>query len=299
MRAGIKTRPITERKPAGGLACFSFVPLHLLPALLLITSASDAEISSRERVMKDREAKKPLVAHVVVALADNDSQGIVKIPSHLGDGDDPAGNLYWGARYGLRTFLSKSAGWSIVQFASSHPEHVLERIVLKKQLAKNTVAYVVADAWRGENIGDAIQTFTRMAAGHDREAVFVQTSSGGTIELNAGGSAHVVAYLGHNGLMEITVSDPPPPPEGAAPRSTIVLACISGSYFEPFMKKGGAHFLLATRGLMAPESYTFDAALTAWFLGRSGREVKTEAASAYCRYQKCSQRAGNALFATQ
>ena len=41
----------------------------------------------------------------MVALADNDHQGIVPVPRQLGDGDDPANNLYWGARYGVKTYF--------------------------------------------------------------------------------------------------------------------------------------------------------------------------------------------------
>jgi hypothetical protein len=35
--------------------------------------------------------------HVFVALCDNKNQGIVPVPEKLGRGDDPDGNLYWGA----------------------------------------------------------------------------------------------------------------------------------------------------------------------------------------------------------
>jgi len=33
------------------------------------------------------------VIYVVVALCDNVNQGIVPVAAHLGDGEDPAGNL--------------------------------------------------------------------------------------------------------------------------------------------------------------------------------------------------------------
>ena len=33
---------------------------------------------------------------VFIALADNDSQGIVKVPKAIGNGNDPERNLYWG-----------------------------------------------------------------------------------------------------------------------------------------------------------------------------------------------------------
>src|SRR5207249_4829544 len=37
------------------------------------------------------------VIHVVVALCDNQYQGIVPVPALIGNGDNPAKNLYWGA----------------------------------------------------------------------------------------------------------------------------------------------------------------------------------------------------------
>ena len=33
---------------------------------------------------------------VFVALADNQSQGIIPVPAKLGNGEDPEHNLYWG-----------------------------------------------------------------------------------------------------------------------------------------------------------------------------------------------------------
>ena len=43
------------------------------------------------------------VIHVFVALADNVNQGIVSVSASLGNGDNPASNLYWGAAFGIKT----------------------------------------------------------------------------------------------------------------------------------------------------------------------------------------------------
>ena len=44
------------------------------------------------------QAQRPArLVHVFVALADNAHQGIVPVPAALGNGDDAAQNLYWGA----------------------------------------------------------------------------------------------------------------------------------------------------------------------------------------------------------
>src|SRR2546423_15071378 len=52
--------------------------------------------------------------HVFVALADNEHQGIVPIPARLGNGLDPAHNLYWGAAAGVKTFFIRSTDWAQV-----------------------------------------------------------------------------------------------------------------------------------------------------------------------------------------
>ena len=76
--------------------------------LLLPVAVFAAETdSAARRVLEDFNAGKPLVAHVIVALADNEHQGIVPIPSTLGDGDRPQSNLYWGAMYGVKGFSAK------------------------------------------------------------------------------------------------------------------------------------------------------------------------------------------------
>jgi hypothetical protein len=56
----------------------------------------------------------PRVVHVFVALADNLNQGIVPVPSRLGNGEDAEGNLYWGSAYGIKTFLFRSSDWKTV-----------------------------------------------------------------------------------------------------------------------------------------------------------------------------------------
>ena len=46
--------------------------------------------------------------HVHVASCDNKYQGIVPVPSKIGNGQDPNNNLYWGCGYGIRTYFKKA-----------------------------------------------------------------------------------------------------------------------------------------------------------------------------------------------
>ena len=52
--------------------------------------------------------------HVFVALCDNKYQGITRVSAALGNGQNPNTNLYWGARYGIRTYFKKSDDWILL-----------------------------------------------------------------------------------------------------------------------------------------------------------------------------------------
>ncbi len=73
-------------------------------------AATGAQV--QKRIDSDLAAGRPIVVHVVTALCDNKYQGIVRVPKQLGNGQDPANNLYWGALYGVRTFFKRSREWS-------------------------------------------------------------------------------------------------------------------------------------------------------------------------------------------
>ena len=72
--------------------------------------------------------------HVFVALCDNVNQGIVPVPSKLGNGQDSKNNLYWGALYGVKTHFKNSKDWTLVKTIKSENPKILERMLLKHQL---------------------------------------------------------------------------------------------------------------------------------------------------------------------
>lgn len=247
--------------------------------------------------MPPREAG-PRVAHVVVALCDNVHQGIVPVPAALGDGDDLRGNLYWGARYGVKTFLSRSAGWTVSATEENPAPGILERVIFRTEIAGSgggkEEVFLVADAWRGRRIRGAVESFLEMSAGRRVERVSI-SSGKKQFTLVAGGGAQVVAYVGHDGLMDFSLSSPAAE-KGAAPRGAIVLACASKAFFGEHLRQAGAGPLLLTTGLMAPEAYTLDAALRAFFEEGSPEAVREAAAAAYDRYQNCGLAAARRLF---
>jgi hypothetical protein len=235
------------------------------------------------------QSSPPRTVHVFVALADNVNQGIVPVPAKLGKGDDPEHNLYWGAAGGVKTFFARSADWKLISQPHSPKAEVLERCVFKHRA---TNVYVVADAYQGDRIQQAIIDFLSAAAGDHAEEV---KAGAGLPTISAGGAANLVAYIGHDGFMDFQLPNLPRP-KNTARREAIVLACISKTYFAEALRSTGAHPLLWTTGLMAPEAYTLKDALDGWIAGESDEQIRERAAHAYDRYQKCGIKGARRLF---
>jgi len=226
--------------------------------------------------------------HVFVALCDNENQGIVPVPAKLGNGKDPSQNLYWGALYGVKTYLKKArSDWKLVATLASQNVNVLERILFKH---KQKDVYLLADAWDGERIEQCIINYLKSANGQ-----MADTIEYGSVKMAFGGEADMLAYVGHNGLMDFMLDlehqEPP-----AKPCDAIILACYSKSYFEDYIREAGANPILWTTHLMAPEAYVLDAALKGWIKQENGAQIDERAAQAYNKYQKCGIRGARNLF---
>lgn len=229
----------------------------------------------------------PRVVHVFVALADNEHQGIIPVPKRLGNGLDPENNLYWGAAFGVKAFFAHSSEWKLLSAGSGPKLEVLERCIFKH---RSQDVYLVADAYRGDQIRQAIVDFLKAAAGTNPEKITVK---GFTLSEDAS----LVAYIGHEGLMDFQLSEHPRG-AGGGKRQAIILACLSKSYFAARLRAAGAEPLLWTTGLMAPEAYTLKDALDGWVLKESDQQIRERAAAAYDRYQKCGLRASRRLLVT-
>ena len=112
--------------------------------------------------------------------------------------------------------------------------------------------------------------------------------------LNFGGGAQLLAYIGHDGLMEFNVKGSFTPHDPLQ-RDAIILACISKDYFKPYLKQTNANPLIWSTGLMSPEAYTLEGAIQGWILNENNHEIRDRAARAYHTYQKCSIKAARNL----
>jgi hypothetical protein len=249
---------------------------QMLAFLLLITASAFAQ------------PEKVRTVHVFVALADNKYQGIVPVPARIGNGDDADNNLYWGAAAGVKTFFARSDNWKLLWHGKTANSVVLDRCIFKHRTHE---VYLVADAYRGREIKSAIVDFLEAAGANAIEKVSVPNT---TVTLNAGGGSDLVAYIGHDGLMDFELTRFPTN-HNTSRRFAILLACASKQYFSAAIRASGAYPLLWTTNLMAPEAYTLKAALDGWIDGETEKQVQQRAAEAYSKYQKCSVAASKKL----
>jgi len=236
------------------------------------------------------------VIHVFVALCDNVNQGIVPVAPALGNGDDPQRNLYWGAAFGVKTFFARSRDWQLVESrtpGSKSPTVVLERSIFKHRTRN---AFLVAEAYRGLYIKQATQDFLAAAAGTPEESIEVAVN-GKWLPIYPGGSADLIAYVGHDGVMDFQLASVPVKRDEEQ-REAIILACASKNYFAAPLKATGAKPLVWTTNLMAPEAYILAAAIDGWLNHEGDEQIRMRAAKAYSQYQHLSLQSAGRLFAT-
>jgi hypothetical protein len=219
-----------------------------------------------------------LLVWVFVPLCDNANQGIVPVSAVLGNGQNPRSNLYWGAMYGMKTFFRRSKHWRALQLVSkSKKPAVLDQVGFQGSFSGKRVQ-VLAWAYDGAQMQQALQDFFAAAAE---------------------GQADLVAFCGHNGLMDMKLKSYPEGKKAAGADYAVVLACKSRDYFLKPLRRAGCRPLITTTGFMAPEAYTLEAIIRTWASGGDSSTVKQAAAFAYANYQKCSSRAALRLFAAE
>jgi hypothetical protein len=224
--------------------------------------------------------------HVFVALCDNKYQSIAPVPAQIGDGQNPNTNMYWGGGFGVRSFFKNSKDWVLIT-KKPIDTLILERLVFKN---KTNNYYLVADAFDGRYIKTAINTMLHSTAGHSKDTIHLPKT---VIGIN--GNAALLAYIGHNGLMNFDLSESFQTLDKKQ-RTCIVLVCKSAEYFAPILRAAGAKPLLLTTDLMCPEAYTLHDALTGFLRNESDEMIRTRAVKSYIKYQKCDMAKSENLF---
>ncbi len=227
--------------------------------------------------------------YLQVALCDNTYQGIVPIPAKIGNGQDPGANLYWGAAFGIKTFFRKSKNWELISTRNPN-DTILERLIFRHKQHK--AVYLVADAYNGKYIKQCTVDFLNNSSGTVKDTVMVTGKA-----LGIKGHATTLAYIGHDGLMDFQLKETFINTDKVK-RDIFVLACFSKKYFAPYLAQAQVKPVLWTSHLMAPEAYIIHDALEIYLNKGTPEQVRSHAAAAYARYQKCSLKAAQNLLVT-
>ena len=210
------------------------------------------------------------------------------VPAGIGNGQDPNSNLYWGCGAGIRTWFKNSKEWVLVKKYRVDSVR-LERFVFKHNSKQY---YLVADAYDGRYIKQCTIDFLKSCGGQLKD-----TLRANGIAAGINGNAKLVAYIGHDGLMDFRLNQSFQNTDGMV-RDAIILACISKRFFAPLLAPTKANPLVWTTGLMCPEAYTLHDALGSYIRNEPAATVRTYAAKAYARHQKCSEKAARNLLVT-
>lgn len=258
----------------------------------LPTTLPPSREASYQRLKEKIAAGEPIVVHTMVALCDNDYQGIVPVSAALGNGMDLRSNLYWGARYGLKSHFKRAAEWQLLQEELDPTAEILERVVFYRTYPNGAKVYLVADAFRGDKMKECLVALFDAVSGRKFDRVNLKNDTIGTA-----GGADLIVFNGHNGLMDyyklkfLNSAD-------QVLREVAVIGCASKDYFNPHLEKAGAYPLLMTTNLMAPEAYVLQGLVDSWAMEQEGEEIRRSAGAAYHAYQKCGLKGATRLFST-
>jgi hypothetical protein len=210
---------------------------------------------------------------VFIALCDNKTQGIQPVGAKIGDGDVPDDNLYWGCTDGFGSYFKHSKEWKLLKAESDVSDIVLRRMTLRHGSGKMTLT---AEAYRGSAMKKCLEDFESAVAS---------------------GEYDLVAFIGHNGLMDFTLQEPKVPEIRPKHTDAIVLCCMSQRYFRPRLEHEQVRPILLTQQLMYPGAFILHDVLQVWIDHGSPEEMRAAAGRAYARNQKISVKAATGIFA--
>ncbi len=244
------------------------------------------------RLQSKLDNKEDLWVHVLVPLCDNEHQGIVPVSQSLGDGSNPKSNLYWGALYGVKTHLKKHKDWTLVESIQqpNMDDVILERVVFRKETDGQSI-YIVADAYRGDQMKDCLSDYLNALAGKSKASLHVHDTDIGIL-----GNADLIVFNGHNGLMDVEMDIIPNQDDSY--RDAMAIACASHGYFTGHLEYTGGYPLLMTTNLLAPEAYVLENVISTWAEGKDGKSIADAAGKAYHEYQNCGYKGARRLFTT-
>jgi hypothetical protein len=246
-----------------------------------------------DRVITDLAAGRPLVVEVHVPLCDNSI--IACGNARLGDGDNPDTNLYWATTPGFGAwFARKGNGWKRVLHhrGDATGDADIVAIDVHRRTIRTPAAWrrrgapatyelaLVIHGWRGKAIDRALAAYAADLSGGPSRVLELADGT----KLHAGGAAQLVAWVGHNRLMDLDRYTWPAP--GKAVTGTIAIACHTAAYMEQQVASATRVPLLMTRDLLFANAAPLEATVLAFASGGTYATMRGAAADAYAAVRK-------------
>lgn len=221
----------------------------------------------------------PLVAHVLVPLCDNEHQGIIPTSPKIGDGLKPNSNLYWATSKGVKRYFSELADWKLLKSIENPKENVLERVIFYKKFPNGAQVYLVADAYRGDKMPECLDDYFNSLSEHLKDSVVLDKI---TIPINGG--ADLIAFNGHNGLMDESTSFTKATAH-TRPKDAVSISCASRGYFKPYYLQTNSFPLVHTTNLLYPGAFILEGILNEWAMLKSEKDCKIGAGNGYYKHK--------------
>jgi hypothetical protein len=242
------------------------------------------------------QSGKPLVVEVFVPLCSDKRGGPCGKHDGAGEADNLDDNIYWGAIWGARRYLSRGyLGWKQLEVGAGESWE-LERAVYSRSVngarwgVSGTVEQIVVlHAIHGDSGKDALSRFRDRA------------HSGGSVHFAGRDEpVHVVGFMGRNPLLvngkvpkEVDLPEPSSS-SGAIPSFSI--AAHSRETLGPWLSSTGSHPLLLARGPVASEAYVLQSVLDGLARDDNVWTLEQRTIKSYAKFQKISERVSALYF---
>lgn len=255
----------------------------LFYALLLTTNFIAQKVENRSGIIhylsQKIENKEPLVAHILVPLCDNEHQGIVPTSASIGDGMKPDHNLYWATSKGVKRYFKELKDWELQRLDYDPSKDILQRVIFKKSFANGAVVYIVADAYRGDRMPECLDDYFNSLSEHKKDTLIINND---TIGIN--GSADLIAFNGHNGLMDENTTFEKATSQ-TRPKDAVSISCASRGYFKAMYLETNSYPLVHTTNLLYPGAFILEGIINKWAMLESDIECKKAAGDAYYKHK--------------
>ena len=225
--------------------------------------------------------------HIIVPLCNSSHDGMVGVSSGC-DYDKAETNLFWGAIYGVKTFLKSDLdNWEHVYDIEYTESSIIERSIFKHKLEDVTL---IADAYNGKMLDSALLDFYQSLDGTKKEN-FLFLDLDFEIDVDIYGSSDLLVFVGQYKDIDYKFKS-----SKTSNVETMILTCFSQLKFCNAISTTSATSRLLTTNALAPEAYSLNGALNAWISNKDSNEIINQASYQYNYYQKCGIKAAQSLF---